>query len=156
MSLMVPKTNSENGMRTVEMIIVRTAKRRFNPAISTRAGLANTEPAVVVASKIIVTSGTASIATQSSVTMAGTMNICHETMVQVNVSIFRKISMGLSSREFIEKTTTKKSAKKIYGRHSSARAGKSNPVPMAITISKDDQDRSLEESKLAFKSYPHC
>lgn len=155
-SFIVPNNKSDTGIKKVDIIIVLMARRLFRPAISTRAGLANTDPAVVVANKIIVTSAGAPLNTQIIVTIAGMMNICHETIVHVKVSTFDRICAGLSSRVFREKTTTKKSAMKTYGKHASASAGKTSPAPMAIAISIDDHARSLENELSVVKMNPRC
>jgi hypothetical protein len=152
----VPNKSSEIGIRNVEIIIVRIASLRFRPAISISAGLAKTDPAVVVASRIIVTIVGASRTTQNTVMIAGTMNICHETIVHVNVSILPRIAAGLSSSVFSEKTTTKNNAIKMNGKHASANAGNISPIPMATAIKRDDQDRSLEDDSLEINLNPHC
>ena len=157
-SLIVPKTSSDIGMANVEMIIDLIANRRFNPAISTSAGLAKTEPAVVVASKIIVTNTGASNRTHTTVIKAGMMNICHDTIVQVNVLIFVRMVAGLSSSVLSEKTTTKNSAIKMNGKHAAARAGNAKPAPIATAIRTEDQTLSFEyarcASNLSHSPYP--
>ena len=104
-----PNTAKETGMMAVERIIVRTAMVRSRPTICASAGLAKTEPAVVEAIRIVVSSVEAPNTAQPTVTIAGIMNICHRTTRPVKASGVAMIRVARSSNELSENKTRKKS-----------------------------------------------